>query len=218
MKKHPWPTKAVMTQIYELGLWGKSENGDKYYSGEGSHHPNIVGPYLNFIQSFLKQFNEKLSLTDLGCGDFNIGKNILPYVSFYHAIDIVDDLIKYNEQKFKFKNLQFSCIDILKDEIPKTNCLIIKQVLQHLNNQEISLICSKLYNFKYIILTEHLPNNDFVANLDIISGQRIRLKLNSGVDILQPPFNFKPKEIVDKLVLKSPSYSGEIVTEIFKMF
>ena len=44
MKKTPWPTKAVMQQIYEQQLWGG--NAFDYYSGEGSHKSEIIHPYI----------------------------------------------------------------------------------------------------------------------------------------------------------------------------
>ena len=50
--KKPWPTKAAMAQIYENNLWG----GDKYeyYSGLGSHHPEVVNPYITIVSDFRK--------------------------------------------------------------------------------------------------------------------------------------------------------------------
>jgi len=65
--------------------------------------------------------------------------------------------------------------------LPKADCVILRQVLQHLSNEEIKNILAKLYNYKYLILTEHLPLRDFIPNEDIISGQGIRIKHNSGV-------------------------------------
>ena len=44
---------------------------------------------------------------DYGCGDFNVGKNFINEVKTYYAYDVVDNLIKYNKKKFKFKNLHF---------------------------------------------------------------------------------------------------------------
>ena len=43
-KKQPWPTKEAMIQIYEKNLWGG--NSTEFYSGEGSHLPNIIQPYI----------------------------------------------------------------------------------------------------------------------------------------------------------------------------
>ena len=82
-KKTPWQTKAVMTQIYDLGFWGKGSVEDKFYSGDGSHDPKIIEPYIQFVQEFLQSFKEKISLVDLGCGDFNVGKNFVQFTQKY---------------------------------------------------------------------------------------------------------------------------------------
>ena len=106
-------------------------------------------------------------------------------------------------------------MDISKDELPEADCIILRQVLQHLSNTEIQRILEKLKSFQYIILTEHLPNADFIPNLDIISGQGIRLKQNSGVNILEKPFNFKIEEqrLLHEYILEQNK--GWIVTTLF---
>ena len=45
--KQPWPTKAAMEQVYAQKLWGNNETN--FYSGEGSHHPKIVNPYITCL-------------------------------------------------------------------------------------------------------------------------------------------------------------------------
>lgn len=211
--KQPWPTKKAMEQIYELHLWGGKEFD--FYSGEGSHHPLIVNPYLKAVTSFLTDFKEPLTLCDLGCGDFKIGKELIPYVKAYTAVDIVTPLIERNQNNFKSENLAFQCLDIAKDDLPKADCAIVRQVLQHLSNAEIKSVVDKMSNFKYIILTEHLPAGDFVPNKDIISGQGIRIKKNSGVDLLAPPFNLKAIEERELTRIVLETGKGVIVTKIY---
>jgi hypothetical protein len=89
-------------------------------------------------------------------------------------------------------------------------------VLQHLCNAEIESILKKLNQFKYIILTEHLPDGEFIPNLDILSGQGIRLKKNSGIDIEAYPFNFKAfkKELLRTCY---KAYKGVIVTTLYEV-
>ncbi len=188
--KQPWPTKDVMAQIYDLGLWGCGTS--PFYSGIGSHHPDLVVPYVESVKSFLASFKEPLSVCDLGCGDFNIGTSLVPFAIKYVAIDIVESLITFNRAHFKMPNLEFQCLDIAKDQLPEGDCAILRQVLQHLSNAEISEVLNELKVFKYIILTEHLPEGDFIPNRDIISGQGIRLKKNSGVILTEAPFNLTP--------------------------
>ncbi len=214
--KKPWPTKKAMEQIYEAKLWG--DNGSNFYSGEGSHHPELVEPYVHVLQSFLKSFENPLTVLDLGCGDFNVGAQLVGHTKRYIALDIVEELINYNKTKFKSSNLEFHCLDIAKDDLPSADCVILRQVLQHVSNAEIKSIVEKLYDFKYVVLTEHLPHDDFSPNIDIISGQGIRIKKQSGLDLQAAPFYLRVKEAKQLLSLESTDYNGRLVTTLFKMF
>ena len=91
-------------------------------------------------------------------------------------------------------------------------------MLQHLSNAEIQSIVSKLHGFKYVILTEHIPEGDFVPNKEIISGQGTRLKKQSGIKLLAPPFNFKVKEEKQLLSVVLDGGQGVIVTTIYEIF
>lgn len=213
--KKPWPTKDAMVQIYENNLWG----GDKseFYSGLGSHHPEIVNPYIAVVSNFLKDLKTHPLVCDLGCGDFNVGKKLVKYCKKYIAVDIVPELIAHNKEKYQADNLEFQTLDIAKDELPSGDCAILRQVLQHLSNAEIKCVVKKLYDFKYVILTEHLPEGDFEPNKDIISGQGIRLKKQSGVDITASPFNFKAKEEKQLLSVPSLGFKGVLITTLYRV-
>nr|WP_157136732.1 class I SAM-dependent methyltransferase [Galbibacter orientalis] len=204
-----------MEQIYTLNLWG-GNNAD-YYSGEGSHRPEIVKPYIETIQNFLKSFDFPPVVCDLGCGDFNVGKYLVKYTKRYIGVDIVEGLIKRNQEVFTQDNLTFECLDIATDSLPTADIVLIRQVLQHLSNKEVQSIISKLSAYKYVILTEHLPNGSFEPNKDIISGQGIRLKKQSGLNLLIPPFNLKIKK--EKQLLSTSLKEGKevIVTTLYEM-
>ena len=214
--KKPWPAKDVMNQIYEMNLWGG--NQFDFYSGIGSHDAKIIDPYLKVIIAFLESYNRSLIVCDLGCGDFNIGKHLTKYSKKYIAIDIVENLIKRNKNLYKDHNLEFYCLDIINDKLPSGDCIILRQVLQHLSNKDIEKVIKKITVYKYIILTEHIPLGNFVSNKDIISGQGIRLKQNSGVNILDAPFNLKIKDQkqLEEHILENNK--GRILTTLFKVF
>ena len=214
--KKPWPTKDAMKQVYEMKLWG--DNNSDFYSGLGSHHPDIVNPYINALTSFLMSFKSPLTVCDLGCGDFNIGKELVTHTKKYVAVDIVADLIKHHKEKFKEENLEFHCLDIAVDDLPVGDCALIRQVLQHLSNAEVQSVVGKISNFKYVFLTEHLPEGDFVANKDITSGQGIRIKKKSGLNLLAPPFNFKVKEEKQLSSIVLDDFDGVIVTTLYTVF
>lgn len=214
--KKAWPTKKAMEQVYEMNLWG--DNDTAFYSGEGSHQLEIVQPYLEVLISFLSSFKTPLVVCDLGCGDFNVGKQLVKFTKNFIAVDIVEDLISFNKNTFKNESVEFHCLDIAKDELPVGDCAIIRQVLQHLSNAEVKSIVSKLAQYKYVIVTEHLPEGDFEANKDIISGQGIRLKKQSGINLLEPPFNLEVQEEKQLLSHSLKHHKGVIVTTLYQMF
>lgn len=205
-----------MAQIYNQHLWGGKELD--YYSGFGSYDPYLLNAYLEKVIDFLNGFNPLLTVCDLGCGDFNVGKHIVVYTKKYIAIDIVEPLIERNKTIFKSENLKFICLDISKDSLPKADCIILRNVLQHLSNHEIQNILNNLKNYKFIILTEHIPIEKFVPNINIVAGQGIRLKKQSGVDILKPPFNFKIDKQIKLLDQNLEKYDGRIVTIVYQLF
>lgn len=215
-EKTPWPTKDAMQQVYEMKLWGGKEYD--YYSGVGSHDLAIVNPYLKAVISFLKGHDNALTVCDLGCGDFNVGKHLMPFAQEYIAVDIVKNLIDRNKIKFKSINLSFECMDIVEDKLPIGDCAILRQVLQHLSNTEIQKITKKLNHYKYVILTEHVPMDNFISNKTLISGQGIRLKQNSGVDLLAEPFNLRivGEQNLEEAILRNNK--GRIVTTLYTLF
>ena len=92
--------------------------------------------------------------------------------------------------------------------------VIIRQVLQHLSNAAILTVLEKLEAYSYLLVTEHLPKGAFTPNLDILTGQGIRLKHQSGVNLEQAPFslNFASKRTL--LSLEDPK-EGRIETVLY---
>ena len=213
--KLAWPSSKAMAQIYEKNLWGKGHS--KFYSGDGSHDFELVEPYVVKLKAFLSSFDPPISVCDLGCGDFNVGGQLVPFSSQYIAVDVVEELVNFNNRTFKYDNLSFLCLDITQDKLPSAECVILRQVLQHLSNSEVSLVLKKLHQYKYLILTEHCPEDDFEPNLDIISGQGIRLKKGSGLDLSSPPFNFKYSNKKEMLSLTPSNHKGLIVTTLYEL-
>ena len=189
--------RETFQKIYENRLWGNSSQ--QFYSGPGSHDVKVVDPFVKDVLAFLKSLPNSPIVIDLGCGDLNVGSKLFEACQLYIACDVVPELIEYNKVKFVNKSIDFRCVDIVKDELPKGEVVIIRQVLQHLSNADIALVLPKLAAFKYLIITEHIPVGNFVPNLDKPSGLGIRmhngLKKDSGVVITEPPFNFKAASV-----------------------
>ncbi|WP_452218506.1 class I SAM-dependent methyltransferase [Lacinutrix undariae] len=214
--KTPWPTEAAMSQVYDQHLWGGAASD--FYSGDGSHTPEIVQPYITEVHAFLTSFEKDLTVCDLGCGDFNVGRSLVDASAHYIAVDIVPALIARNKKIFMMPQLEFQCLDIAVTALPAGDCVLIRQVLQHLSNAEIQRIVLKLQAYQYVVLTEHVPEGNFTPNIDIISGQGTRLKKNSGVDLLQAPFHLKVKSARTVLSIPLGLGRGEIVTTIYQLF
>jgi len=188
--------------IYKKNLWNIGKK-NKYYSGVGSRDKRIINPYIKKINNIIKNKNYKI--LDLGTGDFNVSKKLYEHAKIFYATDIVKPLIVRNKKKFLAKNLKFLHLDICKDKLPSVDVYILRQVLQHLSNNEIKLILKKLNKKgKMIIITEHLPSKKFVPNLDIKRCIVTRTAVNSGVLIDKHPFNFKYK--IKKKIVEVTSY------------
>ena len=216
-----WKSKSnqeIFEEIYTNKIWGESPNNtDAFFSGGGSHGEEIVNSYVKNVKKFLSSLKNKPVIVDIGCGDFNIGKKFLPLATQYVGCDVVPSLIDFNIKTHRHKNLSFIHLDAVKDELPRGEVAIIRQVLQHLSNAQIKSILRKIApTYDYLILTEHLPKKEnFVANVDIPVGHLIRANVNSGLDIEKPPFNFKTKSkrIIDEIYHSG----GKIQTIVYEL-
>ncbi|WP_162815931.1 class I SAM-dependent methyltransferase [Microvirga aerophila] len=182
--------REIFSRTYEKKLWGWSGTR-KYYSGHGSHEREVVTGYVNALEHFLVGLAGPKIIVDLGCGDFNVGSRLVHLASKYIACDIVDGLLKENRKLFKYDNLEFKELDLVNDEIPMSDVIIVRQVLQHLSNNDIHKFIDKIHHrCKYLIVTEHLPiRSDFLPNIDKPSGPGFRVSFESGVILTEPPFN-----------------------------
>ncbi len=179
----------VFSRIYADQEWGSKVDAG-FYSGRGSHDPDIVAPYLQAVRDYLLRLQDKPVIVDLGCGDFNVGKHFVELAKKYYACDIVPELQEQNRKIFSDKNLQFLCANIIEEPLPDGDVVFIRQVLQHLSNAQISEIIRKCAKYDAWIVTEHLPSGEsFLPNIDISAGSGIRLLQKSGVVLTAPPFN-----------------------------
>jgi len=149
---------------------GRILNGE-LYSGSGSHQFDLVFPYVSAVTDFCRSLKVPPSAVDLGCGDFNIGRQIRPYCGRYIACDVVPELIEQNLSRFGDLRVEFRCLDIVHDPLPGGDVAFLRQVLQHLDNEKIATILRQLYRYRFVIVTEHLPaNGGFVPNTDKPQG------------------------------------------------
>jgi Methyltransferase domain len=185
--------EEIFSAIYKERRW-EANSSDDFSSGTGSRTESVVSPYVDAVRTFLRSLPCPPSAVDLGCGDFKVGAQLRPYCARYVACDVVPALIERNKEKFAAANVDFRCLDIIEGDLPDGEIAFLRQVLQHLSNDQILKVAQKLNRYKFLILTEHLPANpNFVTNRDKSTGGGIRLSQNSGVVLTAPPFQLKVK-------------------------
>jgi SAM-dependent methyltransferase len=182
--------EQVFSEVYQKKSWGGEEHD--FFSGYGSHATEYVDAYVAALRPILID-HPSATVVDLGCGDFNIGSQIRPLCRNYIACDVVPDLIERNKKKFADAKVDFRCLDITKDAVPAGDIILVRQVLQHLNNKQIARFLKGLGECGILVLTEHLPKGSFVANRDKPTGGGIRLHgaIPSGVVLDDAPFYLK---------------------------
>lgn len=192
--------KDVFTRIYTRNIWGGKPR--QYHSGDGSteYHACL---YANAVKTFIKE-RRITNVVDLGCGDFVVGRKLLMDKLKYIGVDIVDDLIKRNQERYGTDDIEFQSLDIISDELPNAELCLIRQVLQHLSNSQIISILHKINKYKYVLITEHYPapKIHFSPNKDKPHGPDTRIYDNSAVCLDLPPFNMQ----ISKMLLEVGPY------------
>jgi len=187
------PSDEIFAEIYKRGMWGGSASGNRFYSGHGSHMPDIVEPYFAAVGRFLEGFASLPDVVDLGCGDFAVGSRIRAKCRRYIACDIVPELIEYNLQAFADLDVDFRTLNLATDALASGDVAFVRQVMQHMSNAEISALIPKLRaNYEYIVVTEQVPGGQFEPNADKSPGADIRISVNSGIVLTAPPFSLAP--------------------------
>lgn len=223
MKQINTTPKTIFKNIYEQKQWGSTGDSEQaYFSGLGSHDPSLVQPYVQAVSTYLRFHHiitgSQPDVVDLGCGDFNVGLQIRPFCNNYTACDIVAPVIAWCKEKYADLNVTFKEVDMLTDPLPDGDILFLRQVLQHLSNDQISTVLKKISNkYRFIVLTEHIPaHHNFTPNVDKAIGANIRLDQNSGVVITQAPFSITPVETL--MICTTAGYGGVLRTDIYRMF
>jgi Methyltransferase domain len=186
-------TEEVFTGIYTNNRWGGRPG--TFNSGSGSHEDAIVSPYIAKILSELDRMGAaSMTAVDLGCGDYSVGRRLAAACARYIGVDIVRPLIAHNQAAFGAPTVSFQHANIVEDAIPDGDICFVRQVLQHLSNDQIAAIMPKLAKFRCCFVTEHHPSSErlLLPNVDKTQGDNIRVSRGSGVFLDQPPFKIAP--------------------------
>ena len=198
--------REAFSKIYDENLWGGKPG--EICSGSGSSL-ECARAYANAVKRFVAE-NEIETIVDLGCGDFTIGQAIQLPGTKYIGVDVVPRVVERNKRAFQQSNVEFRCLDIIEDDLPQADLCLIRQVLQHLSNAQIEAVLRKTDQFKWVIVTEHLPAPaaTIQPNLDKPHGPDTRLVDGSGVFLEKPPFNRRVSKVLLDDPVASPLITG----------
>jgi hypothetical protein len=200
----------AFAQTYSNKLWGGIE-GNEFFSGFGSLD-KFATPYVEWLTGFIVERGIK-NIVDLGCGDFQIGQKICSANSVnFIGVDIVPDLIESNQSRYANATISFTCADIIEDELPDGDICLIRQVLQHLSNSQISRVLANCSKFPYLVVTEDIYcGRRMRPNVDIIHGPDNRLHKRSGVFLDKAPFCLETESVLE---IPCPEFPSLIRTSL----
>jgi SAM-dependent methyltransferase len=177
----------IFAEIYRNNRWGGARG--RYHSGSGSsgEHAQV---YAQAVTAFIKS-HDIHRVVDLGCGDFRVGAQLATSDILYTGVDIVPDLVRKNRARFASERVRFECLNIIEEELPEADLCLIRQVLQHLSNQQISRVLTNVEKYRYVLVTEHYPASAALRhkNIDKPCGEDVRVYDGSAVFLDAPPFN-----------------------------
>jgi hypothetical protein len=202
---------VIFSTIYRKKLWGGRLTFGAH-SGSGSRNRAVVVPYVNAVRKTLLSLGCP-SVVDLGCGDFHVGSQLVDCSRQFIACDIVDFVIEQNRRRFPM--VDFRVLDAINDDLPQTDVVLVRQVFQHLSNDQVSTILPKICRYQYAIITEHIPGfADFVPNQDKKAGPDHRVNFGSGLVLTDPPFNLTAKS--SQTLCEVEEFGGVIKTILFE--
>ena len=179
-----------------VSAWG-SRQDRPFCSGDGSIREDAIAPYCDMVRGFVESNGIK-RVVDLGCGDFGVGSRIICPNVVYTGIDVVPDLIDYNQKTFGSPGVEFRCLNIIDDDLPSGDLCLVRQVLQHLSNAQIQRTLKSLTRYRHVIVTEHVYSGLGVRrNLDKPQGPGTRIPKRSGVFLESPPFSCAAKVMLE---------------------
>lgn len=173
---------AIFNFIYENKYWYSDES----VSGSGSTL-KITSRLREQLEDLVKNKNIK-KILDLPCGDHHWMKETRLEGVEYIGGDIVAGLIKKLNENNKDKNKKFIKLDIIKDGLPESDMILVRDCFIHFSNEMVSeaLANIKRSSIRYMLVT-HFPMCTKNLNINVGEFREINFCL--------PPFNF-PKPVL----------------------
>lgn len=173
-------TQEIFSEIYEINAWGNDES----LSGQGSSVTQ-AGNAITTVNTIIKRYGIK-TLLDLPCGDFNwMNKVDLSGVDYVGG-DIVNEMILKNVENYGEDNLRFGVMDLIKDDLPSVDLVIVRDCFVHFSFDDIQRSVNNLKQSgsKYLLTTTF---SRLRINHDIITGDWRPLNLRKKPFLFPTP-------------------------------
>ena len=197
------PVDEIFDKIYAEARWGRSPNGARFYSGMGSR-PQFTAAYERLVIDLIAHNPQIRTIVDLGCGDFQVADRILKALDRrsrpvdYVGCDIAKNVVAHNQTAKARQGVRFVQANIMDDGLPAGDVALVRQVLQHLTNDDITKALANIRKtYPVAIITESLPTKRIAPNADIARGISTRVPLGSGVYLDEPPFSLRIRKTLD---------------------
>lgn len=172
-------------KVYEAGAWGRA--GERFYSGNGSVE-GLARPYADRIAALAASLGAT-HVVDVGCGDFRVGRLLVEAGLRCTGVDVVEPLVADLHARHGHA-ATFVCLDAVEGPLPEGDLYLVRQVLQHLSNDEGVALLRQLVGRRAVV-TESRPLDlaGIRPNVDIEHGPYTRLPLGSAVVLDEAPFS-----------------------------
>lgn len=176
----PEPVRSKFSRYFRDNVFGNPES----HSGEGSTLEQTE-TLRRALPALLAEIGAS-SLVDAPCGDFNWMRDTDLGIDRYVGVDIVEELIRADQQRYGNDGRTFLCRDIIRDPLPKADVILCRDCLVHLTfDQALKAIGNFKRSGSTYLLTTTFSDRD--ANVDL-KGKDIWRTLN----LEHAPFNFPP--------------------------
>jgi SAM-dependent methyltransferase len=169
-------------------------SGRESISGPGSslEQTSVI---RDALPSLLKSIRATI-LLDAPCGDYFWMKELSLDLELYVGVDIVEEIIYQNRLRYKTSGIEFLVRDITKDRLPRADCILCRDCLNHLSFR---YVFRALENFrrsraKYLLVTTFTERAE---NEDIVTGGWRPLNLQQPPICLPPPLQLIREECTE---------------------
>jgi hypothetical protein len=178
--------KDVFTAIHERDSW----SGEGSVSGTGSTLDQTA-KVAQSIPGLLKEFSIQ-SMLDVPCGDFHWMKDVDLAGVTYTGADIVEELVREQNERYASENVTFCNLDLIKGDLPQVDLVLCRDCLVHFSLADATAALQNICRSrsKYLLTTTFTERK---SNSDIVTGQWHTLNLQL------PPFRLPaPVHLLDE--------------------